>query len=1261
MKKPLLILFSAFISALLLSAMPAAAPDTPTLHSSSVSLLQEGELPLPAPLPKNTGVLMLFRTGSDIPGATEAIRAGFLTMEESIDLSSYKLSASELKSILQNMINASPELFHVNKQYSYYTYAGGLIASLVPSYNCTAEEYAAMSLSYEEALSSLLSLHRPEWTAAETVIFYHDYFALHYEYDTAEPLNYDAYSFLTEKNGVCQAYTLAFTAVMNRLNIPCTYAQSESMVHIWNLIQLDGSWYHVDVTWDDPVPNRPGQVYHNLLLLSDEAMQNADHYDWVSPESTVCSSSRYDSAAWKSSTAALVWANGGWYGFDRGSGTLSSYSPATGKVISVLHTITEQWTTASGNFYVNKFSGIAAHGGMLFFNTPTDIYGIDLISGQKMQILSLPEQAAGNIYNLYGTETELRYTVASDHGTASAITDSLPYIDIAIPDLSYPVHLYSETAFLSSHATISSALSAMNDPSCNYSIVLFPAQSSAIIPFNTPIIQGGVANTITIRPASGYAPVTVVIGSSLQCNTNLHLENVTLISSATSATVSLFSNTLTLSGKTSIGTDAAVFSITGDEFSSIIVHGEQNGITLTGSATAGSLELYGDLVLRGQLTVNTVRIPASSKITFPKEDSALSAVDMIGSNELSLLPTSELPPAIEITGIVDILLNYHYPVSYGKAPLLTAPSLPAEDIHIFTQIKDLSFEVSPLFPADENGTIALVHERLMNVQDGTLTSYLSILENDRVEIPSSVTSIAPGAFLYSPNLQSVLIPASVTSFGEYSVGYIYKEGSIVPLPDFTLRIEEGAPAVTYAQENALSHTVYRVETNHTFIYRYYPQLALAELIAWQGTETTLLIPSTLRATDETLCTTSVDGDLASGRTGLTIFSPFPAGSPLNPYADAWGKSHTYYPLGAWFTLSLYMENTLLRSLALPAGTDYADDLITPAKPAEPECSYQFLGWDMDGDGIADLLPAVLSSDLELHAVFERLVSQYVISWYDDDGALLMTQTVDHGALILPPLTPVRDDTVSHTYRFLGWTGYEEGLIATTAFSFYAVYEQRIRQYTYQFLNDDGTLLSETIADYGTPILLPPPPEKPADEQYVYTFSEWLGYEKNLTLTSDISFTAVYIKTDVALPHPSDITSDQYQISLGYVNHTQPSTQAALFLSCFNEAEHLRVIDRDGNLLQDTDLVGTGMTVALMNPDGTEILKSLTVVIVGDVSGDGLISDGDFLLMKDHLLGINTLSGAASEAADLNGDGTASLTDFIRLKALLIAAQAVPNA
>lgn len=59
--------------------------------------------------------------------------------------------------------------------------------------------------------------------------------------------------------------------------------------------------------------------------------------------------------------------------------------------------------------------------------------------------------------------------------------------------------------------------------------------------------------------------------------------------------------------------------------------------------------------------------------------------------------------------------------------------------------------------------------------------------------------------------------------------------------------------------------------------------------------------------------------------------------------------------------------------------------------------------------------------------------------------------------------------------------------------------------TYKFLDDNGKILKEEKADYGSVIT---PPEAPADKD-PYTFDRWDGYTDGMILTEDCTFTAVY--------------------------------------------------------------------------------------------------------------------------------------------------------
>lgn len=90
---------------------------------------------------------------------------------------------------------------------------------------------------------------------------------------------HDAKDIVLDGRGVCSAYTAATQLLLHMLRIDCRSVLSISMNHIWNLIDVNGEWYHTDVTWDDPMTkdNKDVKVFSYYLLTEFE--MGMDH-DW---------------------------------------------------------------------------------------------------------------------------------------------------------------------------------------------------------------------------------------------------------------------------------------------------------------------------------------------------------------------------------------------------------------------------------------------------------------------------------------------------------------------------------------------------------------------------------------------------------------------------------------------------------------------------------------------------------------------------------------------------------------------------------------------------------------------------------------------------------------------------------------------------------------------------------------------------------------------------------------------------------------------
>lgn len=164
------------------------------------------------------------------------------------------------------------------------------------------EGFAQVKSMYAELVSELDriadEIRFDGMTDFDKLLLAHDYIASHCAYYNVEDyygdnLSYSAYGVIINKKAVCQGYSFAYEAILSRLGFDdVLFVVSDSLNHVWNLVKLDGKWYNIDVTWDDPMQinydmNNPDMqlIRHNFFLISQEknlALRNisADNCDF---------------------------------------------------------------------------------------------------------------------------------------------------------------------------------------------------------------------------------------------------------------------------------------------------------------------------------------------------------------------------------------------------------------------------------------------------------------------------------------------------------------------------------------------------------------------------------------------------------------------------------------------------------------------------------------------------------------------------------------------------------------------------------------------------------------------------------------------------------------------------------------------------------------------------------------------------------------------------------------------------------------------
>lgn len=104
---------------------------------------------------------------------------------------------------------------------------------------------------------------------------FHDHIVNITKYDSEHLKDsYNAYDLLTTGKSICGGYSDIMSIYLNTIGLQNYKINSDN--HIWNLVNLDGTWYHLDLTWDDPVDGKNDYLIHNFFLIPTNELHKLD-------------------------------------------------------------------------------------------------------------------------------------------------------------------------------------------------------------------------------------------------------------------------------------------------------------------------------------------------------------------------------------------------------------------------------------------------------------------------------------------------------------------------------------------------------------------------------------------------------------------------------------------------------------------------------------------------------------------------------------------------------------------------------------------------------------------------------------------------------------------------------------------------------------------------------------------------------------------------------------------------------------------------
>jgi len=187
----------------------------------------------------------------------------------------------ELTDITKNAIENSYIYTNISSfQWKYEGYSNNIVIAFAFTYHLSQTEAVFVEQTLANIIAPMHGLSDVEKLQAA-----HDFIVLSAEYSKeTEGSQYSPYTLLTENKGVCQAYALVLYRMLEMLGFEVQYVPGKvgEQLHAWVLVKLDYAWYHIDVTWDDPLPDRKGEVRYQYFLVSDRQLAQDHTWDYAS-------------------------------------------------------------------------------------------------------------------------------------------------------------------------------------------------------------------------------------------------------------------------------------------------------------------------------------------------------------------------------------------------------------------------------------------------------------------------------------------------------------------------------------------------------------------------------------------------------------------------------------------------------------------------------------------------------------------------------------------------------------------------------------------------------------------------------------------------------------------------------------------------------------------------------------------------------------------------------------------------------------------
>ena len=172
-------------------------------------------------------------------------------------VSGERMSEADIREAVNAYIYDNPQIFWLENLFGYaYTEEN----TIVEFYSVLSAEECADCISlFNKKVDEMINSLQSELSEYEREKILHDNLLSACKYKSGVESSKDgwqyfsAYGAIVTGEAVCEGYAKAMQILLSKAGIPCFTVRGESdgVSHMWNVVELNNEWYHLDATWDD--------------------------------------------------------------------------------------------------------------------------------------------------------------------------------------------------------------------------------------------------------------------------------------------------------------------------------------------------------------------------------------------------------------------------------------------------------------------------------------------------------------------------------------------------------------------------------------------------------------------------------------------------------------------------------------------------------------------------------------------------------------------------------------------------------------------------------------------------------------------------------------------------------------------------------------------------------------------------------------------------------------------------------------------------